>query len=49
MFEIDIEKLNWLLTQAYNLGRENENREERGISLLDPIQEFKIWLDNLKK
>lgn len=45
--EIDIEKLNYLLVKAYELGRENENREERGIPLLDPAQEFEDWLNSL--
>ena len=47
--ELDIEKLNYLLSRAYWLGRENENREERGIPLLDPLQEMKNWLDDIKK
>lgn len=47
--EIDIEVLNFLLNEAYQLGRENENREERGIPLLDVPEEFKKVLDKLDK
>ncbi len=45
MPEIDIGKLNELLNAAYELGRENENRMERGIPELDPVEAFSDWLD----
>jgi hypothetical protein len=45
---LDIEVLNKLLTHAYNLGREDENREERGIPPLDLPEEFKKILDKLR-
>jgi hypothetical protein len=46
---LDIEILNKLLTEAYNLGREDENREERGIPPLDLPEEFKKVLDKQAK
>lgn len=42
---IDIDMLNKLLSEAYWLGREDENREERGIPPLDLQEEFKKVLD----
>jgi hypothetical protein len=44
---IDIDKLNELLTAAYLLGRENENRLERGIPELDPAEAFQDWIDKI--
>lgn len=41
---VDLNKLNELLTAAYELGRENENRSERGIPELDPVEAFSDWL-----
>jgi hypothetical protein len=41
---IDIEMLNNFLTWAYDLGRENENREERGIPLLNEKEELRNML-----
>jgi hypothetical protein len=44
---INFEVLNYLLNQAYQLGREDENREERGIPPLDLEEEFKKVVDNM--
>jgi hypothetical protein len=44
--KINIHELNHLLQWAYELGRENENREERGMPLLDVQEEIKKMLDN---
>jgi hypothetical protein len=46
--EINFEALNIMLNEAYQLGRENENRMERGIPELDVEEEFKKVLDKLR-
>ena len=46
---LNVEKLNELLTEAYQLGREDENREERGIPPLNLQEEFKKILDKWLK
>lgn len=45
LIDINFDVLNDLLNAAYELGRENENRMERGIPELDPKQAFEDWLD----
>lgn len=44
---INFDVLNRLLNKAYDLGRENENREERGITLLNPVEEFSKFIKEL--
>lgn len=49
MYELDINVLNKLLNVAYNLGRENENRMERGMPELDVPEEFAKLLKELEE
>lgn len=46
---LDFETLNKLLNKAYDLGRENENRMERGIPELDPVEEFNRYIKAMSR
>lgn len=46
---LDFDTLNQLLNKAYDLGRENENRMERGIPELDPVEEFNRYIRSMSR